>query len=513
MPTQSEQRSTIERTIDGRDVRMVPFDDPTLAGGLPHKFNVGDTRHWLADVDRLGELRVLEGVDWERNIGRISEILHHDDAAPAVLFDEIPGFPRGFRVLVNTLSKRSRLAATLNLPPDIDTFSLMDEWERRLNETEPEPVRMVDSGPITENVMRGPEVDLMRFPTPQWHPEDGGRYIGTGCAVLTRDPESGWINTGTYRAMLHDDKRTGLYISPSKHGRAHMERYFERDQAMPVVILVGLAPLHFLAAALEIPDGVSELEWIGGIVGEPIECIEGELTGMPIPACAEIALEGHIRPGNTKEEGPFGEWTGYYASLSREEPVVDVEAVYYRNDPILLGCPPQKPPYEGQKFQQYMRSANLRREIRAAGVPNVEAAFTHSVGGCRLFNVVSIKQKYPGHAKQAALIASQCRQGAYLGRIVVVVDDDVDVTDLQEVIWVICTRHDPERDVEIIKRVTSGKLDPAIRPGEKGYNSRLIIDATRPFEWFDEFPAAIGPEPEEKWRAREDWDWILRTSV
>ncbi len=509
----TDEDRSIDRMIDGYDVRMVRFADPALADGPPTKPNVSDARHWLAEADRIGELRVMEGVDWEKNIGRITEMLHHDEGAPAVLFDDIPGFDKGFRVLVNTLSKRSRLALTLGLPEDIDTFSLMDEWERRLNETKPEPVKVVDEGPITENVLRGDDVDLLKFPTPQWHEEDGGRYIGTGCAVLTRDPDTGWVNSGTYRAMIHDGKSTGLYISPGKHGRDHMERYFERDEPMPVVILVGLAPLHFLGAALEIPDGVSELEWIGGVVGEPIECIEGEVTGIPIPVRAEIALEGYLHPNSTRPEGPFGEWTGYYASVSSEEPVFDVEAVYHRNDPILLGCPPQKPPYEGQRFQQYMRSANLRREVRAAGVPNVEAAWAHSVGGCRLFNVISIKQKYPGHAKQAALVASQCRQGAYLGRIVVVVDEDVDVTDLQEVIWAVCTRHDPERDVEIIKRTTSGKLDPAIRPGEKGYNSRLIIDATRPFEWRDEFPLAIGPGPEEKRWVRENWDWILRTSV
>lgn len=503
---------SVSRTIDGKDVRMVRFDEPAPAGAAAPEVPV-DTRDWLRAVDAIGELRVMEGLDWQRTIGQVTEMLNHNDDAPSVVFDDIPGFDKGYRVLVNTLSRRSRLALTLGLPHDIGTFELVDEWERRLNETKPEPVEIVPDGPIMENVQMGDDVDLMAFPTPLWHQEDGGRYIGTGCAVLTRDPEDGWVNMGTYRAQLHDERSTGLYISPGKHGRDHMERTFERGEPLPVVMLVGLPPLYFLASALEIPDGVSELEWLGGMQGRSLQCVEGKVTGLPIPADAEIALEGWIHPGRTKAEGPFGEWTGYYASQPEEQPLFEVEAVYHRNDPILLGCPPQKPPYEGQKFQQYMRSANLRREVRAAGVPDVVATWAHSTGGCRLFNVISIKQKYAGHAKQAALVASQCRQGAYLGRIVVVVDEDIDVTDLQEVIWAVCTRSDPERDMQIITRTTSGNLDPAIEPGKKGFNSRLIVDATRPWEWKEKFPAAIGPEPAEKMAVREAWDWIMRTSV
>lgn len=512
MTLQPEPARVTERIIDGASIRMVPYvaetDAPVAANRVPR-----DVREWLARANAMGELRVLEGVDWEQSIGKITEMLHHEEGAPAVLFDRIPGYPAGYRMLVNTLSARNRLAMTIGLDENISPLGLVDAWEDWLTNAKPTPVTYVDSGPITENVLTGDDVDLFAFPTPQWHPEDGGRYIGTAVAVGTRDPDSGWVNFGTYRSMIHDRNHAGLYISPGKHGRAHQEAWFARGEPMPCVMLVGLSPLHFLAAALEIPDGVNELEWIGGITGEPVECIRGQVTGLPIPASAEVALEGYVLPNETRLEGPFGEWTGYYASKEQEQPVFRVEAVYHRNNPILLGCPPQKPPYEGQHFQQYGRSANLRREVRAAGVPGVVAAWTHSVGGCRLFNVISIKQRYAGHAIQAAMVASQCRQGAYLGRIVVVVDDDIDVTDLNEVIWAICTRHDPERDVQILRRTTSGNLDPAIEPGKKGFNSRLIIDATRPWEWRDKFPQAIGPNPEEKRAVRDAWGWILRAAA
>lgn len=496
-------------------VRLTKFDgaatDPAalledLKRGCPHE----DMRDWLQMIDAAGDLRVLAGVDPEDNIGRITEMLQHTDGAPAVLFDEITGYQKGYRILVNAQGERNRLAVSLGLPLDIGTWELMDEWERRMDSTKPVPHTMVDSGPITENVLEGDAVDLLKFPTPLWHPQDGGRYIGTGDGVLTRDPDSGWVNMGTYRVQIHDRNHTGLYISPGKHGRIMRDKHFAKGEPLPAVVLVGLDPLLFIASALEMAPGVSELEWVGGMRGRPLECITGRHTGLPIPARAEIALEGFLHPDQLRLEGPFGEWTGYYASASREEPVFDVKAIYHRDNPIILGVPPEKPPYEAHRFRQYLRSANLRREVRLAGIPDVTAAWCHGVGGCRLFNVVAIKQRYPGHARQAGHVASQCRTGAYLGRITVVVDDDIDVSDLDEVIWAICTRCDPERSFDFIKRAWSGPLDPAIRPGEKGFSSRVVIDATRPWEWLDEFPPAIGPEPAEKRITRERWSWILK---
>ncbi|HKF19735.1 MAG TPA: UbiD family decarboxylase [Candidatus Dormibacteraeota bacterium] len=495
-------------------VRLVAFDgrdrDPARLGeALARGSGHDDLRDWLQLVDAAGELRTLEGVDCEENIGRIAEMLHHTDGAPAVLFDRIPGHQPGYRILVNAQGERRRLAISLGLPVDIGTWELMDRWERLMDETKPQPVEMVDAGPITENVFEGEAVDLLKLPTPLWHPQDGGRYLGTGDAVITRDPDTGWINTGTYRVMVHDQNHTGLYISPGKHGRIHRDKHFEQGKPLPAVVLAGMDPLIFVASALEMAPGVSELEWVGGMRGRPLQCIRGRHTGLPIPARSEIALEGFLHPDQQRLEGPFGEWTGYYASASRQEPVFEVKALYHRDDPIILGVPPEKPPYEAHRFRQYLRSANLRRELRLAGIPDVTAAWCHGVGGCRLFNVVAIKQRYPGHARQAGHVAAQCRTGAYLGRIVVVVDDDIDVSDLDEVIWAVCTRSDPERSIDIIKRAWSGPLDPAIRPGEKGFNSRLIIDATRPWEWREEFPPAIGPVPEEKQLTRDRWSWIL----
>ena len=190
---------------------------------------------------------------------------------------------------------------------------------------------------MLENIRRGKDVDLLAFPTPRWFELDGGRYIGTGSVNITHDPEEGWTNLGTARVMIHDENTVGFYIAPGRHGRIHRDKAFLRGEPFKVAISVGHDPLIFLAGALEVPYGVCEYDFIGGIRGKPVEVIKGEFTGLPIPASAEIVLEGECVAGNEKTEGPFGEWTGYYGSSARPEPIVKIHSVMYRNDPIILG--------------------------------------------------------------------------------------------------------------------------------------------------------------------------------
>jgi UbiD family decarboxylase len=175
-----------------------------------------------------------------------------------------------------------------------------------------------------------------------------------------------------------------------------------------------------------------------------------------------------------------------------------VEAVYHRDDPIILGCHPCRPPME-MTSRALMRSAIIHDQLERAGVPDVQAVWTPEAGGTRLITVVAIKQRYPGHARQAGHVAAMCHAGAYLGRYVVVVDDDVDVTDLNDVVWAMCTRSDPGESLDVIKAAWSGPLDPRIPPDQRARrdftNSRLIIDACRPFEWRDEFPRVAEASP------------------
>jgi 4-hydroxy-3-polyprenylbenzoate decarboxylase len=467
-----------------------------------------DLREWLVRAEDLGELRVFRQAHWDLEIGVITEVVMNR-RGPALLFDEIPGYPPGYRVAANTLGGPRRLALTLGLPPNRDLRELLVLWQEKSRTLQPVPATVVRDGPVMEHVARGNEVDLLKFPSPRWHEHDGGRYIGTGSVDITRDPEEGWVNLGCYRVMVHDRNHLGFYISPGKQGRIHREKWFARGERMPVAMSFGHDPLVFLAGGMEIPWGMSEYDWIGGVKGAPVEVIEGPVTGLPIPAHAEIAVEGFVDPAERRPEGPFGEWTGYYASATREEPVLEVVAVYHRDAPILLGSPPTKPPSELAYYRSFLRAAAIEEELARAGVPDVRGVWCHEVGGSRLLTVVAITQRYPGHAKQTAIVASQCHAGAYLGRFVIVVDEDIDVMNLEEVMWAVCTRCDPERDIDIIRRCWSGPLDPIIPPGQKGFNSRAIIDATRPYEWRDQFPRVATSSPEHRAAVVAKWRDML----
>ncbi|HKX18548.1 MAG TPA: UbiD family decarboxylase, partial [bacterium] len=455
-------------------------------------------------IEELRELKTVHGAHWDVEIGVITEIVMNRHG-PAVLFDRIADYPAGHRIVVNALGGAKRLAHTLGLPPDRDVRDLLKLWQEKRRSMKPVPPKVVRDGPVMENVLRGDDIDLFKFPTPKWHEHDGGRYIGTGSVDITRDPDEGWVNLGCYRVMIHDRNHVGFYISPGKQGRIQREKWFSRGGRMPIAMSFGHDPAIYMAGGIELPWGLSEYDWIGGIKGRPVEVIEGPLTGLPIPADAEIVVEGFVEPDRRLPEGPFGEWTGYYASKQREEPVVEVQALYHRNQPILLGSPPVKPPSELAYYRAFLRAAAIDEELKLAGVPDVTAVWCHEVGGSRLFNVVAIKQRYPGHAKQAAAVATQCHAGAYLGRFTVVVDEDIDVMNLEEVMWAICTRCDPEKDIDILRRCWSGPLDPIIRPGQKGHNSRALIDATRPFEWRDEFPIVAESSPARRDEVLKKW--------
>ncbi|MDP2726156.1 MAG: UbiD family decarboxylase [Dehalococcoidia bacterium] len=455
-----------------------------------------DLRGWIQEAEGIGEIAVARGAHWNLEIGAITELARRQKNRPAILFDEIPDYPPGYRILVNALGSNDRMALTWGLPLGLSTMELKARLARKFKSLDPIKPVVVSSGPVLENAMTGDQVDLFRFPTPQWHEHDGGRYIGTGSVDITIDPEDNWVNLGTYRVMIHDKNHVGFYISPGKHGRIQRAKYLSLNKPMPVAISCGHDPVIFLVGSGEFPFGVSEYDYAGAIKGQPIEVIKGPLTGLPIPATAELVLEGFVVPGETRKEGPFGEWTGYYGSDTRPEPVIEVKAVYYRHNPILLAAPPSKPPNEHAYFRALFRSILIEDDLVKAGIPDITGVWCHEAGGARFFVVVAIKQRYPGHAKQAAMTAAFCHGGAYLGRYVVVVDDDVDISDLNEVIWAMCTRVDPVKDIEIIRDCWSGPLDPIIPVEDKGLSSRAIINACRPIKWMDSFPKVVGASPE-----------------
>ena len=271
--------------------------------------------------------------------------------------------------------------------------------------------------------------------------------------------------------------------------------------------MLGADPLGYLISGIEIPYGMCEYNYMGAILKQPVAAVTGEATGLPFPSASEIVLEGRVQPNDERPEGPFGEFHGYYPGKAGQAPVVTVERIYYRNNPILMGSPPAKPPNDYSYSKAVMRSALLYDALIAAGVPDVQAVWAHEIGGARMFNVVSIKQLYAGHARQAGHILNQCGVGAYMSRYSVVVDEDIDPSNLQEVIWAVATRSDPATSIDIIQRGVGSKNDPmyVTYPYDAAFSSKAIIDACRPYDHLDEFPAVAEASKELQDKIRAKW--------
>ena len=454
-----------------------------------------DLREFLSRIERAGELLRIPRADWNLEMGTLAESVNERSNAPAILFEEIPGYPKGFRTLSGATNSMKRLAITLGFPVPSHPLDVVRAYRDRMKTHEPIPPRVVTQGPVLENILSGNDVDVLKFPVPFLHELDGGRYIGTDDLVIMRDPEGDWVNCGTYRVMVHDAKRVGVWMSPGKHGRQIREKYFKQGKPCPVLVSCGHDPMLFLAGGNELRYGLSEYDYAGGHRGMPFDVIESQLHGLPMPAHAEIVLEGEMHPGETAPEGPFGEFTGYYAGGKSEQPVIRVQRVYHRNDPILTMATPMRPPSDFSYSKCVMKAGMIWDEVERAGVSGVKGVWCHEAGGARMFNVIAIKQAYAGHAKQAAMSAASCQSGSYLGRFVVVVDEDIDPTNLFEVLWAMCTRCDPAEDIDIVRKMWSGPLDPRIPRGTT-WNSRAVIDACRPFEMLKDFPPVARATPE-----------------
>jgi UbiD family decarboxylase len=478
------------------------------------KITYNDLREWLALAERLGEVRMVKGANCEEDIGLAAEAVLRAENGPCVVFEDIAGCPKGFRLLMNMFAG-TRRNMTLGFPDHLTKSELSDAYRQAyLQDQKVVPHVIVEDGPVLENVMMGDEVDVTIFPAPKWHEKDGGRYIGTGTYSITRDPEENWLNAGAYRAQVHDKKTVGMVMAAGHHGRIHRDKAFERGEPLPVVAVLGGDPLAFFFGGLEAPYGVFELDLVGGLRGRPVEMVRGKVTGLPFPAHAEVVLEGYVPPDRTHPEGPFGEWTGHYAGGVRPIPVLEIKAIYYRNDPILLGVPPMGGgPDEMARYRAVMRSATIKQNVTNAGVPGVHAVWCHEVGGARMLHGVAITQRYPGHAVQAAHVAAQCGASAYASKYIIVVDDDVDVTNLDQLLWAMLTRTDPKESIQFITGSWDSSADPALPPERRAVgdmtHSVALINACRPFHWRDKFPPTNAPSAEVTRKARERFGWLL----
>jgi UbiD family decarboxylase len=466
-------------------------------------------REFIALVDKLHTLRRIEGADARFEVGAITELAAGMADAPALLFDSIKGFPRGLRIFTNAVTSPQRAALALGIDPALRPLDALKAWMEKRRTLTPHAPALVKDASFLQNALTGDAVDLAQFPAPIWHRGDGGPFIGAGSIVIMRDPDSGWINASIYRIQVQGPHRvTVQFDHAGRHGAIIAKKYWDQGKPCPLAVVNGEDPALFIAGFEYLAAGQSEYEFAGAIKGAPIEVHPGPQTGLPLPAHAEMVIEGHLLPMSetTLPEGPFGEFTGYYASEARPAPVMEVTGVFHRSDPILLGSPPMKPPRF--HFGLPLRAATIWQNLDAAGVTDVVGVWQHV---SQLMTVVALKQRYDGHAKRAALVAAA---HGYMARIVVVVDEDVDCSSINDVMWALATRCEPSEQIDIVRNAWSSALDPRIHPDDKlagiSAHSKLIIEACQPFSWRDRFPPTSALSQEEMRAIEEKWGEQLK---
>src|ERR1700724_3074055 len=214
-----------------------------------------DLRTWLGQIEAAGELQVIKGANREEEIGGIVDFYQRQAGNQAVLFDDVPGFASGYRVLANILTSIRRINLTLGLPLEASNMALVNYWRKYMKEGKTIPPVTVPTGLLMQNVSRGADINLLKIPAPKWHEHDGGYYIGTGCMVIMRHPDTGWINYGAYRVQSHGPNVATVMCSKGKHGDLIKRRYHELGKPCPIAVAAGVDPALFMGAGLEMPDG------------------------------------------------------------------------------------------------------------------------------------------------------------------------------------------------------------------------------------------------------------------
>ena len=451
-------------------VSLMDSRNPAKAEASGHK-PIADLREWLSRVEEIGELiRVSQPVDRDEEMSAISYLVAKQQPSPAVLFERPRGFdksPIGAKLLWNILGPSvKRVALTLEESADTPTVELIRRTKDKLKRRLPPREVSADQAPIYENTITGKNIDLNLLPIPRHWPLDGGRYAGTGDAVITRDPDSGYLNIGTYRMMVQGKSQVGLYLSPGKDARLHITRAWQQGKPINVAAAWGTDPLFMLVGSQTFPKNVSEYEYAGGIKAQPIPVVRGKKTDLLIPANAELVIEGVIRPNSVKAEGPFGEFPGYYGRPEAGCPLVDITAVHYRSQPILTNAlMADYPSCEQSGFFSVIRSAKIWDDLDKLGIPGIHGVYAHpaAAGGFGM-TVISLEQRYAGHAAQVLALAAQVPGGAYYTKWIIAVDEDVDPID----------------DIDILRNTWSTWLDPTQNPPEKRpYGSKALINACK----------------------------------
>jgi 4-hydroxy-3-polyprenylbenzoate decarboxylase len=473
-----------------------------------------DLREFIAALEKHGELkRVSVEVDPKLEITEFAD-RSVKSGGPAFLFEK----PRGstIPVLINAFASTRRMEIALQVS-SIDEIAqrISDYLQMRMPEGLIGKLKMLPmiaemgsffpkrvSDGACKEVIRRDNFSLHEFPILTCWPQDGGPFI-TLPMVFSVNPDTGKRNCGCYRMQIYGDRTTGMHWQTHKQGAEHYRRMLKEGKAkrMDVAVAIGADPATMYSAILPLPPDLDEMMIAGFLRSKPVEMVKCETSDIEVPANSEMVLEGYVELGEEQREGPFGDHTGFY-SLEDDYPVFHVTCVTHRKDPIyattIVGPPPMEDFYIGKAIERiFLPLMRLQLpEIRDISMP-AEGIFHNLI-------LVSMRKSYPLHARKVMHAIWGLGQ-AMFSKVIVVVDEDVDVQNVSEVAWKALNNIDPERDIQFVL----GPIDSLDHSSRlPNYGSKMGIDATRkwPEEGFHRpWPDVIRMPQEVKRRVDELW--------
>ncbi|MCS7264678.1 MAG: menaquinone biosynthesis decarboxylase [Armatimonadetes bacterium] len=447
-----------------------------------------DLREYLQALERRNELaRIKVEVDWNLEMTEIIDRTVKRNG-PALLFENVKGYD--IPVAANLFGTYERLKLVLGGDPDEiakEIASLLKPeipetlWEKvkvlpKLAQLANFPPKKVRSGPCKEVVKKGEQVNLFELPIPKCWPKDGGRYITLGLN-FTQTPNGKGKNMGTYRLQVFDERTLGFHAQTHKDGYRHLLMWEREGKDMPCAVALGGDPVLVYCATAPLPEDVDELLLAGFLRKQPVEIVPCETVPLEVPAEAEIVIEGYIKAGERRLEGPFGDHMGVY-SLPDEYPVLHVTCITMRRNPIyphtIVGKPPQEDYWLGKATER------IFLPLIQLILPEVVDIYFPIEGVFHNWAIVSIRKRYPGHAKKVMHALWGLGQMMFT-KVLVIVDEDCNVHDMSDVLWRMFGFIDPGRDVVIVEGPVDDLNFASPLPR---YGTKMGFDATR--KWREE---------------------------
>ncbi len=427
---------------------------------------------------------VEEKLDRDYEIGAVQELLAAKGKYPVVFYKNVEKSP--MPMVSSLFASYELLGHALDVDGNEHEEILQTYIKRESNPLPMQEIAKADA-PVKAQIFTGDKIDLDQVPISIHNELDSGRYISSGNLICI-DPDSGVPNVGIYRMEVKNKNTLSWMVNPASHAAYIYRRHCELKKRMEVAIFIGHHPAVVLGSSSRGKlDEHNELETMGGLLNEPLQVVKAETVNINVPAYAEIVIEGYLDPGEMTQDGPFGEYAGYYGP-EKEVAVLHVTAITMRKDPIYHDIRPSFREHTlagvlGREAHMYKKVKEIIPTLKALHLPPSGASFYHLY--------MSIKKTVEGYGKFAALAALGVN---YDLKHVFVFDEDINIYDNEQVLWAVATRVQGDIDISMIPYTFGAQLDPSSyaednRAGKGKLTTRVIIDATKPFH--TEFPKVV----------------------